>query len=88
VQEVFSRARLREVGTSYWKDSNPTGIRKAIAGEDICSTQIYARRQNAFNSSIALAAMAILRMEVARPAAHQDRRLRQLSRRRHPIRFR
>jgi S-DNA-T family DNA segregation ATPase FtsK/SpoIIIE len=40
-QEVFSRARLREVVTSYWKDLNPTGIRKAIAGEDIWSTQTY-----------------------------------------------
>lgn len=40
-QEVFSRTRLREVVTSYWKDSNPTGIRKAIAGEDIWSTQTY-----------------------------------------------
>ena len=40
-QEVFSRARLREVVTSYWKDSNPTGIRKAIAGEDIWTTQTY-----------------------------------------------
>ena len=38
-QEVFSRARLREVVLSYWKDSNPTAIRKAIAGEDIWSTQ-------------------------------------------------
>ena len=40
-QEVFSRARLREVVTSYWKDTNPTGIRKAIAGEDIWTTQTY-----------------------------------------------
>lgn len=40
-QEVFSRARLREVVTNYWKDSNPTAIRKAIAGEDIWSTQTY-----------------------------------------------
>ena len=40
-QEVFSRARLREVVTSYWKDTNPTAIRKAIAGEDIWSTQTY-----------------------------------------------
>jgi S-DNA-T family DNA segregation ATPase FtsK/SpoIIIE len=40
-QEIFSRARLREVVTSYWKDWNPTGIRKAIAGEDIWNTQTY-----------------------------------------------
>lgn len=40
-QEVFSRAHLREVVTSYWKDSNPTSIRKAIAGEDIWATQTY-----------------------------------------------
>lgn len=40
-QEVFSRARLRDVVASYWKDSNPVGIRKAIAGEDIWTTQTY-----------------------------------------------
>jgi hypothetical protein len=40
-QEVFSRARLREVVTSYWKASDPTPIRKAIAGEDIWKTQTY-----------------------------------------------
>ncbi|MHA3771867.1 FtsK/SpoIIIE domain-containing protein [Verrucomicrobiota bacterium sgz303538] len=40
-QEVFSRARLREVVTSYWKDSDPTGIRKAIADDDIWSKQTY-----------------------------------------------
>lgn len=40
-QEVFSRSRLREVVTSYWKDTNPIAIRKAIAGEDIWSTQTY-----------------------------------------------
>jgi DNA segregation ATPase FtsK/SpoIIIE, S-DNA-T family len=40
-QEVFSRARLREVVASYWKDSNPTGIRKAIAGEDIWAMRTY-----------------------------------------------
>lgn len=39
-QEVFSRARLREVVTSYWKNTNPTAIRKA-SGEDIWSTQTY-----------------------------------------------
>jgi S-DNA-T family DNA segregation ATPase FtsK/SpoIIIE len=40
-QEVFSRAKLREVVTSYWKDSNPVGIRKEIAGQDIWSKQTY-----------------------------------------------
>lgn len=40
-QEVFSRPRLREVVTSYWKNANPTAIRKAIAGEDIWSVQTY-----------------------------------------------
>ena len=45
-QEVFSRARLREVVTSYWKDTNPTAIRKAIAGEDIWSQQIYGTPSN------------------------------------------
>jgi len=40
-QEVFSRARLREVVTSYWKDSDPVGIRKEIAGQDIWSKQTY-----------------------------------------------
>jgi S-DNA-T family DNA segregation ATPase FtsK/SpoIIIE len=40
-QEVFSRARLREVVTNYWKDSSPTNIRKAIAAEDIWATQTY-----------------------------------------------
>ncbi len=45
-QEVFSRARLREVVASYWKDTNPTAIRKAIAGEDIWSKQIYRTPSN------------------------------------------
>jgi S-DNA-T family DNA segregation ATPase FtsK/SpoIIIE len=40
-QEIFSRARLREVVASYWKDSNPLAIRKAVAGEDIWSKQTY-----------------------------------------------
>ena len=40
-QEVFSRGRLREVVTSYWKDLNPIAIRKAIAEEDIWGTQTY-----------------------------------------------
>ena len=40
-QEVFSRARLQEIVTSYWKDLNPTAIRTAIAGEDIWRKQTY-----------------------------------------------
>lgn len=40
-QEVFSRARLRELVLSYWKDANPTAIRKAIASEDIWKEQVY-----------------------------------------------
>jgi S-DNA-T family DNA segregation ATPase FtsK/SpoIIIE len=40
-QEVFSRAKLRELVLSYWKDSNPTSIRKTVAGEDIWQEQIY-----------------------------------------------
>ena len=40
-QEVFSRARLRELVLSYWNESNPTPIRKAVAGEDIWQEQIY-----------------------------------------------
>jgi DNA segregation ATPase FtsK/SpoIIIE, S-DNA-T family len=45
-QEVFSRARLREVVTSYWRDSNPASIRKAIADEDIWGTRIYRTPSN------------------------------------------
>jgi S-DNA-T family DNA segregation ATPase FtsK/SpoIIIE len=40
-QEVFSRARLRELVLSYWKDSNPAAIRKANAGEDIWPEPVY-----------------------------------------------
>lgn len=40
-QEVFSRARLREVVSSYWTDANPTGIRNDIAGKDIWSAPKY-----------------------------------------------
>jgi S-DNA-T family DNA segregation ATPase FtsK/SpoIIIE len=40
-QEVFSRARLRELVLSYWKDSDPTAIRKAVADEDIWTEQTY-----------------------------------------------
>ena len=40
-QEVFSRARLRELVLNYAKDANPTPIRKANAGEDIWKEQVY-----------------------------------------------
>jgi S-DNA-T family DNA segregation ATPase FtsK/SpoIIIE len=40
-QEVFSRARLRELVLSYAKNANPTPIRKANAGEDIWKEQAY-----------------------------------------------
>ncbi len=40
-QEVFSRARLRELVSSYAKDVNPTPIRKANAGSDIWTEQTY-----------------------------------------------
>jgi S-DNA-T family DNA segregation ATPase FtsK/SpoIIIE len=40
-QEVFSRARLRELVLAYAKDLNPTPIRKANAGENIWSEQTY-----------------------------------------------
>lgn len=42
-QEVFSRARLRELVLSYWKNSNPTPIRKAVANTDIWKEQTYQR---------------------------------------------
>ena len=40
-QEVFSRARLRELVMSYAKDTNPTPIRMANAGDDIWKDQIF-----------------------------------------------
>jgi S-DNA-T family DNA segregation ATPase FtsK/SpoIIIE len=40
-QEVFSRARLRELVLSYAKDANPTAIRKMNAGSDIWTEQTY-----------------------------------------------
>ena len=40
-QEIFSRARLREVVLKYWKSSNPLSIRKQIAGEDIWKAKDY-----------------------------------------------
>jgi len=42
-QEIFSRARLRELVLSYAKDANPTPIRRANAGEDIWKEQAYRR---------------------------------------------
>jgi len=40
-QEVFSRARLRELVLGYAKDSNPTAIRKTIASDDIWKEETY-----------------------------------------------
>ena len=40
-QEVFSRARLRELVLGYAKDASPIAIRKANAGEDIWKEQTY-----------------------------------------------
>jgi DNA segregation ATPase FtsK/SpoIIIE, S-DNA-T family len=40
-QEVFSRARLRELVLSYAEDANPNQIRKANAGDDIWKEQCY-----------------------------------------------
>lgn len=40
-QEVFSRAKLRELVLGYWNDANPIGIRKAVAGQDIWKEQTY-----------------------------------------------
>jgi S-DNA-T family DNA segregation ATPase FtsK/SpoIIIE len=45
-QEVFSRAKLRELVLSYWKDANPTGIRRTVAGEDIWKEQTYRKPSN------------------------------------------
>lgn len=42
-QEVYSRARLRELVLGYWKNSNPTQIRKAVANTDIWKEQAYQR---------------------------------------------
>ncbi len=42
-QEVYSRARLRELVLGYWKNSDPTSIRKAVASTDIWKEQIYRR---------------------------------------------
>jgi DNA segregation ATPase FtsK/SpoIIIE, S-DNA-T family len=40
-QEVFSRAKLRELVMSYAKNSDPTPIRKNNAGDDIWTQQSY-----------------------------------------------
>jgi S-DNA-T family DNA segregation ATPase FtsK/SpoIIIE len=40
-QEVFSRARLRELVLSYWNGSDPLPIRRAIADQDIWKEQTY-----------------------------------------------
>lgn len=42
-QEVYSRARLRELVLGYWKNLNPTPIRKAVANTDIWKEQTYQR---------------------------------------------
>lgn len=42
-QEVYSRARLRELVLGYWKNSDPTPIRKAVANTDIWKEQTYQR---------------------------------------------
>ncbi|MBX3319176.1 MAG: DNA translocase FtsK [Nitrospira sp.] len=42
-QEVFSRARLRQVVSAYAKGADPINIRKAIAGDDIWKEQTYQR---------------------------------------------
>jgi DNA segregation ATPase FtsK/SpoIIIE, S-DNA-T family len=40
-QEVFSRSRLRELVMSYWKNADPTPIRRASADQDIWTEQEY-----------------------------------------------
>jgi S-DNA-T family DNA segregation ATPase FtsK/SpoIIIE len=40
-QEVFSRGRLREIVSSYWKDVNPMLIRKAVAGTGVWKDEDY-----------------------------------------------
>jgi len=40
-QEVYSRSRLRELVLSYWKDSDPMPIRKAVADDDVWKEQTY-----------------------------------------------
>ena len=40
-QEVFSRAKLREVVLGYWKDTSPMALRKAISHEDVWPEPVY-----------------------------------------------
>jgi S-DNA-T family DNA segregation ATPase FtsK/SpoIIIE len=40
-QEVFSRGRLREIVSSYWKDVDPMPIRKAVAGIGVWKDEDY-----------------------------------------------
>jgi len=40
-QEVFSRARTRELVLNYWSDSDPTPIRQVNAGENVWEDRIY-----------------------------------------------
>ena len=40
-QEVYSRARLRELVLSYWNGSDPLPIRRSVADQDIWQEQTY-----------------------------------------------
>lgn len=40
-QEIFSRARLREIVLQYWKNASPLQIRQAIAGDNVWEKQTY-----------------------------------------------
>jgi DNA segregation ATPase FtsK/SpoIIIE, S-DNA-T family len=40
-QEVFSRARTRELTLNYWSDSDPTPLRQANAGENVWEKRVY-----------------------------------------------
>lgn len=40
-QEVFSRGRLREIVSSYWKDTDPMPIRRAVAGVGVWKGEDY-----------------------------------------------
>lgn len=42
-QEIFSRAKLRELVLSYWNNSDPVAIRKDAADTDLWSTKSYQR---------------------------------------------
>jgi S-DNA-T family DNA segregation ATPase FtsK/SpoIIIE len=52
-QEVFSRARLRELVLNYWKNASPTAIRKANAGEDIWENRIYRKPSTRIQITVA-----------------------------------